>query len=84
MDFNAEEYWRDKYYKVWVVDIVVDRRSDKQKRMQDRKYVRARTKQGAIKTAKFHTHLKGRIRTSTRLATPSDLGAVEVKQKEAA
>lgn len=74
-NFNAEEYWKDKLYKTWVVTL---RKSQGRKVIDiDTKYIRARTKGAAIETAKYHTLMTGKLTASCRLATPTDLGCVE-------
>ena len=69
-NFNPEECWADRDYKKWVVVL-----GNGKKR--DRKIVGSATVEGALLTARHHTHLKGRISASARLATPHDLGAVK-------
>lgn len=75
--FNAEEYWKDKPSKSWVVSLTSTKRVG---RVKERKhhtvYVRARTSESAIRTARINTFLKGRISGHCRLATPTDLGCV--------
>ena len=75
--FDPEEYWGKREHKVWVVSLEEERRINGRKvTRRDKKYVRARTKEGAAKTALFHSPLCGRrIYVSVRLATPTDLGA---------
>lgn len=81
MFFDAEEYWRDKTYKCWVVCLearkgkVKPSRSGKRKEYRAYYNVQARTAERAIEVAKRHcTVLSGKIYGSARLATPSDLG----------
>jgi len=64
---------------VWVVELVGRNRS-LFKPDRDTKYVRARTAEGAIRCAKFYSWMPGADFASAyaRLATPRDLGCVEV------
>ena len=67
----------------WVVDLTLRKRVDhKVKLLRQRLYVRARTRSGAIKTAKANSFMPGVRGASAqvRLATPHDLGAVEVQR----
>lgn len=77
-DFSPESYWAGKEFKTWVVFLQRKFRQ-KKKRASDIKIVRARTSVGAIKTAKANSFLQGCVASSVRLATPADLGCVEVK-----
>jgi len=79
--FEAEEFWRDKPIKKWVVDLERKKRLRKsatieeKRRHSHRMYVAARDKSGAIITAKNNTFLqKPVICVGIRLATPDDLG----------
>jgi hypothetical protein len=72
-DFDRETYWADKEYKKWVVNLGNTRGG------RDKKYVSARTEAGAILTGRIHSHLKGRVSASARLATPMDLGATRTE-----
>ena len=75
MFFDAEEYWRDKPYKKWVVRLEgKNRKTGKKDSMSIN--VTAKTPEGAIATAKRHCALLvGKVEGSARLATPPDLGA---------
>lgn len=68
--FNAEEYWANKLVKKWVVSL---RKDTKSKHAFDIKLVVAATREGAIRTAKFHSKIDSPNRVSCRLATPQDL-----------
>jgi len=77
--FDAEEYWKDKEYKKWVVRLssrkTNNRMEKRKKEYVDIKLVTARTAERAIATAIAHcVSLKGRIYGRARLAEPSDLG----------
>lgn len=81
MFFDAEEYWRDKPYKCWVVCLYSGKGSIKPstsgRRKEYRAYynVQARTAERAIEVARCYcTVLSGRIYGTARLATPGDLG----------
>ena len=76
-DFNPEAYWASREFKTWVV--FIQSKSRQRKRAWDKKIVRARTSCGAIKTAKANSLMKGHVACDARLATPSDLGCMEVK-----
>lgn len=79
--FNPEEYWKDKLHKVWVVDVTATfRELGKKKSKSRRMYIRAKTPEGARRTAKYHCTLKGRLGSTARLATPTDLGCVPTPQ----
>lgn len=69
-----EEFWSRFEKKGWVVTLVVyDRGSRVQAR--DTKYVTARTREGAIRTARLHSFLNN-AEANARLAHPEkDLGA---------
>ena len=82
MFFDAEEYWRDKKYKCWVVCLssrkgkVKPSASGRRKEYRAYYNVQARTAERAIEVAKRHcTVLSGRIEGTARLAVPPDLGA---------
>lgn len=77
--FDAEAYWAQRTHKKWVVHLTKIRGYSKPVDS-DTKLVSAKTMQGAIDTARYHTTLTGRIRASARLATPTDLGAQEATQ----
>lgn len=79
--FNAEEYWKDKPSKSWVVSLTSTKRVGKTKVKKNHTvYVRARDSQRAIHTARINTFLKGKISGHCRLATPTDLGCVPTPQ----
>lgn len=66
---EAEEYWRDREYKKWVVHIGHRRHGTKTT------YVRARTEAKAIAAAKYHLRMPASSHATTRLAHPQyDLG----------
>lgn len=62
---------------VWVVELVA-RRSLRIKQERDTKYVRAMTREGAIRCARFYSWMRDAKCASAyaRLATPADLGCV--------
>lgn len=70
-DFDATAYWSGREFKKWVVQLESGprRRPDR-----DTKYIRARTSDGAIRTARRETSLKRPRVTLVSLATPRDLG----------
>ncbi len=72
--FNTEEYWKGGVRKVRVVTLK-KRRGSKVVHF-DTKIVGAKTEQGAITTARYHSFMKGINDVSCRLATPTDLGCV--------
>ena len=77
--FDAEEFWRDKEYKKWVVRLssrkTNNRMEGKKKEYVDIKYVTAKTAERAILVAKDNCFsLKGKIYGTARLAEPSDFG----------
>lgn len=72
-DFDAEEYWREKLYKKWVVLLATGSGKKEQCTIY---YVQARNEDRAVAVAKrVCTVLKGRVHGRARLATPADLGA---------
>jgi len=72
--FNPEEYWKDKLHKVWVVFVTATFREQGKKRTKSHvMYIRAKTHVGARRCAREHCFLKGRLSTTARLATPTDL-----------
>lgn len=81
-DFDAEQYWSTRPSKVWVVYLISNKREGRKKiEQRDTKIVRAKTEAGAIKTARYFSHLKGRMSARARLATPIDLGCVPMSTK---
>jgi len=74
---EAEDYWKNKIYKKWVVVVAKGRGKREQT---EQLYVRSKTECGAIKTALFHAALKGaRHINNIRVAHPVyDLKATEV------
>lgn len=68
MNFDAEAYWAQREKKIFVVSL------SKGKAQRDTKYVRARSRDGAISTALLHTSVKRPSLVTARLATPWDLG----------
>lgn len=70
--FDAEEYWRDKEYKCWVVCLS---KGDGKRRCTSFFNIQARTPERAIHVAKLHSLMKGKVYGTARLATPHDLGA---------
>jgi len=78
--FDAEEFWRDKEYKKWVVRLssrsTNNKREKRKREYIDIKLVTARTAERAVEVAKNHcVYLKGKIYGKARLAEPADLGA---------
>jgi len=69
--FNAEAYWKLRAIKKWVVRLSSSKAAET-------RYVSAKSKGGAINTAKEVTSLKGNISCMARLATPRDLEARHV------
>jgi hypothetical protein len=70
--FDAEEYWKDKPFKKWVVRLATGSGKKEQSALY---WVQARNEERAIAVAKsVCTVLNGRIRGTARLATPRDLG----------
>ncbi len=68
---KIEAYWIDKPIKSWVVKLESGRR---EKFDSETKFVRAKNQNGAIRTAKQYSFLKGKIRCSfVRLMGPSDV-----------
>lgn len=67
--FDAEAYWSRREFKKWVVHLSYRGRHD-------RKFVRARTAEGAIRTARAHSRLPRRAYAEALLATPALLGCV--------
>lgn len=61
---------------IWVVELV-EQRGSRMKQERDTKYVRAKTEEGAIRCARFHSMLPDSASAYARLATPQDLGCVE-------
>jgi len=77
--FDAEEYWKDKEYKKWVVRLssrkTNNRMEARKKEYTDIMFVTAKTAERAIEVAKAHCiSLKGKIYGRARLAEPFDLG----------
>jgi len=66
--FNAEDYWKLKTYKKWVVRLSSSKTTET-------RYVSAKSRYGAINAAKAVTFLKGNVICTASLATPKDLGA---------
>ncbi len=78
MEFNAEEFWATREKKSWVVYLrQIVREGRKKRELFDTKYVTAKTKEGAIRTAKFHSSLTRPVCSHARLATPADLGCTK-------
>ena len=67
--FDAETYWATRPIKKWVV---VLKKTSKKKQESDVKLVAAKTREGAIKTAQFHSFLENPNQISCRLAIPQD------------
>lgn len=77
-EFNAKEYWRDRPYKKFVVDLTATRGTGRNKvKRHQRMICGGATSQDAIRAAQENTFLVGcgRLSGSCRLATPEDLGA---------
>jgi hypothetical protein len=73
---SAEMYWLNRSPAIWVVELEV---GPPYAVKRDTRLVRARDAAGAIRTAEFHTHLKGKPTATARLAHPfDDLGAAPV------
>jgi len=82
--FDAEAYWGRFIYKKWVVELILSvKQGGIQKQERDVKYVRAKTEEGAIATARKHSTLTGRISARCRLAHPEDLGCTEASPEVA-
>jgi hypothetical protein len=79
-DFDPEDYWGSREFKVWVVTLRhVARRGKRQRRVYNFtvKYVRARAPEAAAAVARRNHFGRERIcGIGVRLATPTDLGAV--------
>lgn len=73
MTFNAEQYQSQYDSKKWVV--VLTKHIRRRKPETDIKYVGAKTRDGAVLTAREHSLLRGSVTARARLATPEDLGA---------
>ena len=76
---ELDEFWRERIVKVWVVNLDGGSRTNPKK---DRLIVRSKTREGAIRTAKYHTFSfpRGNCRGRARLADPVfDLGCQSVK-----
>lgn len=69
-DFDPVAYWGER--PVWVVTF--DPTSQYLRREQRTVYVRARTRDGAIRTARANCSLRPALLESCRMATPQDLG----------
>lgn len=70
----VDAFWENKERKIWVVTLFPRNRKPR-----DQKIVRAKTRDGAIKTAQENSVYKSFLNSSARLANPvSDLGCVEV------
>lgn len=82
MDFDAEAYWASREVKVWVVVLSQRDRGRKRGRV-DRKFVRARTQQGAVATARENSFMDKIVNAYARLATPADLGCVPTPTTDA-
>jgi hypothetical protein len=70
--FDAEEFWRDKQHKKYVVHL---NRDQGRKTFSDTLLIQARNPERAFLCAKRHSLLKGRVYGRVRLARPEDLGA---------
>lgn len=78
--FNAEQYWSGREFKVWVVHLSMTRRVNRRTvRDSETKIVRARQKSGAIRCARHHSFMPARAQADARLATPRDLGCVAAR-----
>lgn len=76
MTFDAEAYWSTREHKKWVVYVTKCRGFGLAVKTETR-YVRARTMEGACRTAKFHSTFTGQVTAVARLANPWDLGIVQ-------
>jgi hypothetical protein len=78
--FDPEQYWGQFEFKVYVVTLYHPvRRGKRHKRDYDRSFktVRARSREGAARTARANYYGKLKISgCSVRYATPTDLGCV--------
>jgi len=72
--FNAEEYWRDKPRKTWVVHL--ERKRGRKVLDTQKIIVSASTEQEAKRTAVANSFIKPTNYGSCRLATPADLGCI--------
>lgn len=73
---SVEQYWEGKNIKIWVVCLSKSRA--KNAKIDDVKYVRARDKSGAIRTAFDNCYTKGvKYVHSVRFASPYELGCTE-------
>lgn len=73
---EANAYWADKEHKKWVVTLERGRQSKPEREVL---YVTSRTRDGAIRCGKDNAiRITRPARTSARLATAQDLGAVRI------
>lgn len=72
---ESQEYWATREFKTWAVTLTAG--PEKKPTQRHVMYVRSRSADGAIKTAREHNQVvKGRIRVQARLATWRELGCV--------
>lgn len=76
MRFDAQAYWSQRERKIFVVSLSKGKGKHCQR---DTKYVRARDRDGAIRTALLNSHVKRPSLATARLATPWDLGCTEIE-----
>lgn len=70
---KVDAFWKNKERKIWVVTLF-----PKGRKPRDQKIVRAKTRDGAIRTAKENSIYKSFSSASVRFANPvSDLGCKE-------
>ena len=70
-EFNADEYWKDKKYKCFVVYLSV---GSGKKICTSKINVQARNEERAVHVAKLNSMLKGNVQGFARLAEPRDFG----------
>lgn len=73
MSFDADQYWSSREFKKWVVYVTKCRGYGRAVK-QETRYVRARTREGACRTAIFYSTFTGQVTAVARLANPWDIG----------
>lgn len=79
--FDPAAYWSSREHKKWVVVLTWRNHAAASRRDRDAaetKYVGARSREGAIATARGHSTAPKHAGAYARLATPRDLGCVEI------
>lgn len=66
---TLEQFWSDFEYKTWVVNLMAFGRRSKLQ-ASEKKYVRAKTEAGAIRTARHYSFMPAGAHASARLAHP--------------